>query len=69
MREITRKLKRIIESGDARMILLEDDQGRVLLEISPDLSFLKSTLNLVKGITKTVKNCKLIVTKKQLLFN
>lgn len=66
--KVARALKNIIKSDKARKILVENDQGRVLLEISPDLSFVQPTLDLVSGIGETIKNFKLVVIKKQLLL-
>ena len=69
-RKVNEKITAIIKSGKAREILLEDEYGHILLTIPStlDQGFLAATLNTVKGIIDTIKRCKLVVTRKQMLL-
>ena len=64
------KIKSIINAGNAKEILIEDVRGEVMFKISPDKNFMQPTLDMVRGIIKTIRRCKLVVLKNQmLLFN
>ena len=65
-KKVGEKIRSIIKSGKAREILVEDEFGHILLQISPDQNFLGPTLDMVKGIAETIKRLKLVVMKNQL---
>ena len=69
-KQVGDKIKSIIKSGKAREIKVIDEQDHVLLDIPStiDRNFLRPTLDMVKGVIETVKRCKLVIIRKQLLL-
>lgn len=66
--KVVEKIKSVIKSGEAREILIEDDRGDIMFKISPDRNFLQPTLDMVRGVIKVIKRCKLVVLKNQLIL-
>jgi len=64
-RKAVEKIKSVIQSGEASEILVEGQKGEVF-KIPTNYNFLKPTLSMVKGIMKEIKECKLIVTQRQM---
>lgn len=69
-KQAVRKIKSIIKTGKAREIKVLDEQNHVLLDIPStiDRDFLRPVLDMVEGIIRTLKRCKLLIVKKQLLL-
>lgn len=66
--KIIDKVRSVIKSGKAREILIEDGRGDVMFKISPDNNFIQPTLDMVRGIIKTIKRCKLVVLNNQMIL-
>jgi hypothetical protein len=64
-RKAVEKIKSVIQSGEASEILMEGQKGEVF-KIPTNLNFLKPTLDMVKGMMKEIKECKLIVVQRQM---
>jgi len=64
------KICSILKSGQASQILVEDDLGHVLMDIDGKISqgFMPETLDIARGLIKTIKSCRLVVFKNQLML-
>ncbi len=69
-RKVSEKVQSVIKSGRAKEILIEDVWGKILFRITPDGNFINQTLDMVGGIVKVIKGCKVVVIERQeMLFN